>query len=588
MQDEKNIKLKNIRHSCAHLLASAVIEIYPQVLPTIGPATEDGFYYDFDFGLAKLSANELTKIENKMRELVKNWNSFEKKVVSTDEARQHFANNAYKVEIINDLDSSKGDSKKDEITFYKSGDFVDLCRGGHVDNPRNLLRHFKLLSIAGAYWRGNEKNKMLTRIYGTAFETSEELDNHLKMLEEAKKRDHKKLGVELDLFTFSDYVGSGLPMYTPRGALLRKILNNYIERLQSQDGYTEVWTPQIAKAELFKLSGHYEKYKDDMFVVKSHYSNDEMFLKPMNCPQHTQIYASRPRSYRDLPLRFTDFAMLYRDEKPGQLNGLARVRSFSQDDCHVFCREDQVDEEVDKMLEMTRKAMGTFGFEYRYRLSTRGANDMANYLGPVEVWEKVEEWAVKIMKRNKIDYYNGPGEASFYAPKMDLMAVDALGREWQLSTIQIDFVQPARFGLTYKDSDGKDKPVVMIHRAILGSVERLMMILIEHYNGLFPLWLAPSQIVMLPISENHVITANEMAQKLRIAGVRADVDASAKTIGAKIRLQTLQKVPYMGIIGDKEVESGCVSVRDRSGNDLGQIDIDKLIQKLVNQIENHT
>ena len=581
--NDKVSDLPNLRHSFAHLLAAAVTTLYPDTLPTIGPSTDDGFYYDFDFGNVKISESDLEKIEQKMREIVKSWSAFEKIDVSADEANKKFANNPYKLELIKEIID-----KKEPITFYKSGEFVDLCRGGHTDDAKSVMKHFKLMSIAGAYWRGSEKNKMLTRIYGTAFATKEELENYLKMLEEAKRRDHRKLGVELDLFTFSEYVGGGLPLYTPRGAYLRKTLNDYVEKIQSLEGYEQVWTPQIAKAELYKKSGHYDKYHEDMFLVKSHYTEDEMYLKPMNCPQHTQIYASKPRSYRDLPIRLTDFAMLYRDEKPGQLNGLARVRSFSQDDCHVFCREDQVDAEIDKMLVMTKKVMATFGFKYKYRLSTRDPAHPEKYLGDPATWDKVEKWAVEIMKRNNIEYYDGPGEASFYAPKMDLMATDALGREWQLSTVQIDYVQPSRFGLTYTDKDGQDKPVVMIHRAILGSAERLMMILIEHYAGAFPLWLAPVQISLLPIADRHFEYAQKVAQELKAKGLRVEVDETAKTIGAKIRAHTLQKVPFMGIIGDKEIESSGVSVRSRDGKDQGTLNIEALTQKLVSQIENHT
>src|SRR3989344_3699376 len=413
----------------------------PNAKPTVGPPIEEVFYYDFDFE-TPISENDLMKIDQKMRELVKKWVSVEKIEVSKNEALKKYKGNKYKQELINEF-SEEGK----QITFYKSGDFIDLCRGGHVENPSQEIKHFKLLSIAGAYWRGSEKNKMLTRIYGTAFKSKADLDNFLTMKEEAKKRDHKKLGKELDLFTFSDLVGSGLPLYTPKGALLRRLLTEYLEEIQSKEGYSQVWTPQLAKAELFKKSGHYDKFKDDMFIVKSHYSDEEMFLKPMNCPQHTQIYASKSRSYRDLPIRYTDFAMLYRDEQPGQLNGLTRLRAFSQDDCHVFCREDQVNDEIDKMLMMTKKVMSTFGFKYRYRLSTRDPKHPEKYFGDLKTWDKVEKWAEKIMKRNNIDYFDGPGEATFYAPKMDLMATDALGREWQLSTVQIDFVQPARFEL---------------------------------------------------------------------------------------------------------------------------------------------
>ncbi|KKR51910.1 MAG: Threonine-tRNA ligase, partial [Candidatus Woesebacteria bacterium GW2011_GWD2_40_19] len=458
------MELEHLRHSCSHLMAAAIGQLWPKAKPTLGPAIENGFYYDFDFGEAKIAESDFEKIEEKMHEIVKGWREFEKIEITKEQALKDFKGNEYKEELINDLADG-------QITYYKSGSFSDLCKGGHVENPSEDLKFFKLLSVAGAYWRGNEKNKMLTRIYGTIFPTQKELDDFIAMKEEAKKRDHRKLGKEMDLFTFSELVGSGLPLYTPKGALMRRLVNEYVESVQSLQGYSQVWTPQIAKADLFKTSGHYDKYKDSMFRVFSNYSDEEFYLKPMNCPQHTQIYASKPRSYKDLPIRLTDFAMLYRDEKPGELSGLARVRAFSQDDCHIFCREDQVDEEVDRALAMTKEIMKTFGLSYKYRLSTRDQEHPEKYIGDPKIWDKTEKWAEEIMKRNNIEYFDGPGEAAFYAPKMDLIAKDSLGREWQLSTVQIDYFLPERFNLTYIDSDGKEKRPVMIHRAIVGSPE---------------------------------------------------------------------------------------------------------------------
>jgi threonyl-tRNA synthetase len=444
---------------------------------------------------------------------------------------------------------------------------------------------WKLDRVAGAYWRGDEKNKMLTRIYGLAFETKEALDAYVLQQEEAKKRDHRKLGKELDLFTFSSHIGSGLPLYTPKGALIRKLLNDYIEELQTKEGYTQVWTPQIAKAELFKISGHYNKYKDSMFKVVSNYSDEEFFLKPMNCPQHTQIYTSQPRSYRDLPLRYSDFAMLYRDEQPGELNGLARVRSFSQDDCHIFCREDQVDYEVDIALNMTKKVMETFGFKYRYRLSTRDPNKLDSYLGDPQTWNRVEKWAEDIMKRNEIEYFDGPGEAAFYAPKMDLLVTDALGREWQLSTVQIDFVMPERFDLTYTDKDGKEKRPVMLHRAIIGSPERFIMILIENYAGNFPLWLSPVQVKVIPVRTNHNEYAKEIYNLLHEKNIRVVLDDEDKNLGGKVRDAKNQKMPYWIVIGDKEIEAGKVTLESRDSGQLGQISKEELVSKLLEEIK---
>ncbi|MFH1244514.1 MAG: threonine--tRNA ligase, partial [bacterium] len=424
---------------------------------------------------------------------------------------------------------------------------------------------------------------MLTRIYGTAFATQAELDKYLWQIEEAKKRDHRKLGRELDLFAFSDLVGAGLPLYTPRGSFLRRTITDFIESVQSKLAYTQVWTPQIAKAELFKTSGHYDKYKGDMFRVVSNYSDEEFFLKPMNCPQHAEIYKSRPRSYRDLPLRLTDFAMLYRDEKPGELNGLARVRAFSQDDCHVYCREDQVDFEVDQMLTMIKQVMDTFGFKYRYRLSTRDPAHPEKYLGDPKIWNKLEAWAVKIMERNHIEYFDGPGEAAFYGPKMDLMATDALGREWQLSTVQIDYVQPVRFDLEYTAIDGSRQRPVTLHRAIAGSPERLIGILIEHYAGAFPLWLSPTQLTLLPISEHELEFTQKLAESLTQAGFRVEVDESANTLGKKMVRAREWKVPYLAIIGKKEVETNTITLKNRSGEQI-TLTLEECITKLKQEV----
>jgi threonyl-tRNA synthetase len=573
------MEFENLRHSCSHLLAAAAMELWPKAKLTLGPAIEDGFYYDIDFGDTKISEEDFPKIEQKMHELVKNWKGFEKHEVTKDEALKEFKGNEYKEELIEEH------SKEGKLTVYQSGEFRDLCRGGHVDNPSEDLKYFKLLTVAGAYWRGSEKNKMLTRIYGTVFPTQKELDDYLSLQEEAKKRDHRKLGKELDLFTFSELVGSGLPLYTPKGALLRRLINEYVESVQSVQGYTQVWTPQIAKAELFKTSGHYDKYKDSMFRVVSNYSEEEFFLKPMNCPQHTQIYASKPRSYKDLPIRLTDFAMLYRDEKPGELSGLARVRAFSTDDCHTFCREDQVDFEVDTELAMTKEIMQTFGLSYKYRLSTHDPKHPEKYIGDPKIWDKTEKWAVEIMKRNKIEYFDGPGEAAFYAPKMDLIARDSLGREWQLSTVQIDYFLPERFKLTYIDSDGKEKRPVMIHRAILGSSERFLMVLIEHFAGNFPTWLTPIQVKILPITDKQLDYAKNVEIALKNSGIRVELDDRNETLQAKIRSAQMEKVAYMFIVGGREEEAKTVAVRKRNGEDLGPKDLDDFINALKKEID---
>ncbi len=568
--------LDQLRHSAAHLLAAAVMELYPDAKRTIGPSIENGFYYDFDN--LKIAETDFPKIEKVMRKLATTWKEFEKNELSVDEVKKEFKDNEYKIELIEEH-AGAGEA----LTVYQSGKFRDLCRGGHVEHPNTDLKFFKLLTVAGAYWRGDEKNKMLTRIYGTAFYSQEELDTYVTQLAEAKKRDHRKLGRELDLFSFSDMVGSGMPLYSPKGAMVRRLLNGFVEDLQSEQDYTQVHTPQIAKAELFKKSGHYDKYKDDMFRVVSNYSKEEFFLKPMNCPQHTQIYACQPRSYKDLPLRLSDFAMLYRDEKPGELNGLARVRSFSTDDAHIFCREDQVDHEVDIALNMTKKIMETFGFKYRYRLSTRDPKHPEKYLGDPKIWDKLESWAVRIMQRNNIEYYDGPGEAAFYGPKMDLMATDALGREWQLSTVQIDMVQPDRFELEYTDSDGTKKRPVMIHRAILGSSERAMMVLIEHYAGAFPIWLSPIQVALLPISQHELEYVKTVALALKKEGIRVEIDESANTLGKKMVRARDQKVPYMAIMGKQEVENKTITLKNRAGEQI-TLNLDETIAKLKQEI----
>lgn len=578
LMTDKEKELWALRHTAEHVLHTALQNLYPKLKKAMGPATKDGFYNDFELD-EKISEENFPKIEKEMQRLVDLNFPMIQEYISVKEAKNIFKDNPYKLEWINDIEK-----RGEKISTYKMGNQeVDLCSGPHVAST-GKVKAFKLLSVAGAYWHGDEKNKMLTRIYGTCFESKVELDKYLNQIEEAKKRDHRKIGKELDLFSFSDLVGGGLPLYSPKGALLRGLINAHVEEVQSKQGYKQVWTPQIAKAELFKTSGHYDKYKTDMFRVVSNYSDEEFYLKPMNCPQHTQIYASKPRSYKDLPLRYTDFAMLYRDEKPGELSGLARVRAFSQDDCHVFCMESQVDEEADRALTMTKEIMKVYGFKYRYRLSTRDPKQPKKYLGNPKTWEKVEKWAVKIMQRNKIEYYDGPGEAAFYAPKMDLMATDSLGREWQLSTLQIDFFLPERFSLTYMDKDGKEKRPVMLHRAIIGSSERFLMILIEHFAGNFPLWLSPVQIQVLPITEKVIDYSNKVTEKFLENGLRVELNIDGEPLGAKIRKAQIEKVPYMVIIGEREEKEGKISVRTRSGKDLGQMDLDKFIKDLNQEI----
>lgn len=578
MSNQNLDHLSALRHSAEHVLTQAMIRLYGQdkFYLAMGPATDDGFYFDFEpLNNFKVTEADFPKIEIEMQKIIQENLPIVRSELTIDQAKKMFADNPYKLEWLDSITN-----RNEIISIYQTGqEFTDLCAGPHVNSTAEI-KAFKLLSIAGAYWHGDEKNKMLTRIYGTAFETKEELDNFLHQINEAQKRDHRKLGKELGLFTFSDLIGSGLPLYTPKGAFIRLTVNNYVESVQIKQGYTQVWTPQIAKAKLFQVSGHYDKYKDNMFRVVSNYSDEEFFLKPMNCPQHTQIYASQAHSYRDLPLRYADFAMLYRDEKPGELNGLARVRAFSQDDCHIFCTEDQVDQEIDTALKMTQEIMATFGLKYKYRLSTRDPEHPEKYLGDPQTWDKVEKWAVEIMNRNHIEYFDGPGEAAFYAPKMDLIATDALGREWQLSTVQIDFVMPQRFGLEYTAADGTKKSPVMIHRAIVGSPERFLMIMLEHFAGAFPLWLSPVQVKLIPITDAQHEFARQLFHQLEEQGIRTEIDDRPEKMQAKIRYAQLEKIPFMLIIGQREVESNSVAVRQRDGQDLGAIKINEFLSQI--------
>ena len=574
-----NDKLSSLRHSTAHLLAAAMLELYPETKLTIGPAIETGFYYDFDLGEQKITDADFPKIEKKMAEILKTWSTFSHREVTETEAKKIYKNNPYKLDLIDGIVE-----RGEKITLYKVGDFEDLCRGGHSEEPKKDIGAFKLLSIAGAYWRGDEKNKMLTRIYGTAFPTKKELDDYLEMLEEAKKRDHRKLAQELDLIVFSDLVGSGLPLYTPKGAILRNEVYNFSRKLNKKIDYQETAMPSVNRAELFKVSGHYDKYKDDMFEVRSHYSKEEFFLKPMNCPQHCVIFGSRGRSYRELPLRFSDFSVLYRDEKPGEINGLFRSRAFTQDDGHCFCTEEQIGEEFQKVLGVVDEALKAYGFTYWIRLSLRDPEHKEKYLGDDAVWEKAETKLRSIVEQSKLPYKEGLGEAAIYGPKLDFMAKDSLGREWQISTIQLDMIMPVRFGLVYTDQDGSQKAPFMIHRAIIGS-ERFIAILIEHFAGKFPVWLSPVQVTLIPIADRHIEFTEKAAKLLKDAGIRVETDIRSERLQAKIRDATLQKVPFMGIIGDKEVTDEVISIRKRNGEDLGQLKIASFLKQLLQEID---
>lgn len=568
------------RHSLAHLLAAAVKELYPDAKATIGPAIENGFYYDFDFS-SPISEADLPKIEKKMKEILPSWKSFEGKEVSFKEAREYWKDNEYKIELINELEE-----KQEKITFYTSGNFIDLCRGGHIENPSKEIDNgsFELSRIAGAYWRGDEKNKMLTRIYGLAFESKEKLEEYLVLQEEAKKRDHRKLGKELKLFTISDLVGAGLPMMQPNGMILRKAIEDYLWDLHKDRGYDRVWTPHLAKKDLYETSGHAAKFGEELFRVKG--GDEEFFMKPMNCPHHMQIFADNQFSYRDMPVRYFEPATVYRYEKAGQLSGLTRVRSITQDDGHLFCRVTQITEEVGTIVQIIKEFYTTFNMmkDYWVRLSVRG-DDRSKYLGEDNVWEKAEAALEKAAKENELNYKRVEGEAAFYGPKLDFMFKDAIGREWQLATIQCDFNLPERFKLEFTNEKGEKERPVVIHRAISGALERFMALLIEHYAGVFPLWLSPVQVKVIPVRESHNGYAQDIHKLLRENNIRAEADLADENLGKKVREAKNQKIPYWIVIGDKEVESGNLILESREGLKTEALSTEKLLELLQKQIK---
>ncbi len=559
-------------------MAAAVVELWPKAKPTLGPAIENGFYYDFDFGDVKISEEDFPKIEEKMHEIAKTWKDFEKIEVSKEQALKDYKDNEYKEELIRDLEG--------KITYYKSGNFSDLCRGGHVENPSEELKHFKLLSVAGAYWRGSEKNKMLTRIYGTVFPTQKELDEFIVLKEEAKKRDHRRLGRELDLYLLTDEVGPGLLILKPKGSVIRREIEQLITSEQTKRGYEHVYTPHIGRKQLWKTSGHWDLYRDKMYPSMK-IDDDEYLIKPMNCPFHMMIYKSQPRSYRELPVRIAEIATVYRYEKPGELSGMLRVRHITQDDAHIFCRENQVVDEFIGVFDYMSFLLKTFGLDnYYFRLGLRSPKE--KYLGNDKVWEKAEKEIVKAIEKKGLDYVKSEGDAAFYGPKLDVVIRDALGREWQCGTIQIDFMLPERFGLEYINEKGEIERPVLIHRAPLGSMERFMAILIENYNGNFPTWLTPVQVKVLPITEKHLGYAKEVVEKLKDAGIRVELDERNVRLQAKIRDAQMEKVAYMFIVGDKEIEAKAVAVRKRNGEDLGSKDLEDFIKTLRLEIDNKT
>lgn len=582
---EKN--LDNLRHTASHLLAAAVLDLYPAALHTIGPVIENGFYYDFEFK-HPISEKDLPKIEKKMQQLVKTWEKMEAKEITETEVKEIYAKNPYKLELIKELLTAK-----EKITFYQSGDFVDLCRGGHLQNPKQELKHFKLLSIAGAYWRGDEKNKMLTRIYGTAFYTEKELKDYLWQTEEAKKRDHRKLGKFLGLFVIDETIGKGLPMLAPKGAIIRQEIEKYEAELEKQAGFERVYTPHIARSELYKKTGHWQHYRETMYEAFG-IDNEEYVLKPMNCPHHYAIYSANPKSYKDLPVRLTEPGTCYRYEKSGEVSGLLRVRALTIDDSHILMQEDQIEAEFKLCIEMVAKMFKAFGLkDYYVRVSLADPTDAVKYIADSATWQKAGDKLIKIVKDNNLEYQVTKGEASFYGPKLDYMVKDSLGRQWQMSTLQLDLFMAKRLNLVYTDEDGQLKHPVILHRGLTGSLERTLGILIEHYAGAFPLWLSPVQVALLPVSEKFVDLTRKIEQKLQEAQLRTLLSAENKPLGARIREQSLQKTPYLCIIGDKEQQLSqnkeyYVSVRTRDNQDLGQQPLSEFIKALKSIIEKKT
>ncbi len=583
-------RLYRIRHSAAHVMAQAVMEMFPEAKIAIGPPIENGFYYDFDLPRS-LTPDDLKKIEKRMRKILAGKHAFVKRVVTADEAREIFKDQPYKLELIDDLEKGETDehgnplTEKPEISVYQHDKFIDLCRGPHVENTSEIHpAAVKLLSVAGAYWRGDEKRPMLQRIYGTAWETPEQLKEYLWRLEEAKKRDHRKLGKELGLFYFAEEVGPGVPLFTPKGEILRHLMESYVREVQTRYGYQHVWTGHIVKQDLYEKSGHLANYADSMFPPMVD-GNNVYRLKPMNCPSHMTLYKVMGRhSYRELPLRFAEFATLYRYEKTGELSGLTRVRALTQDDCHIFCTEEQIEEEFSLALQLIKEVLGRYRFtDYRVRLSLRGEG--GKYVQDDEKWTKAEAALRAALDANGVDYFEATGEAAFYGPKADFMAKDVLGREWQLSTIQVDFIQPARLGLTYIGEDNQEHTPVVLHRAVTGTTERFLGVLIEHYAGAFPVWLSPVQAVLIPIADRHLPYCREVAGKLKAEGLRVEVDDGSERMNAKIRKAQKQKVPYMLIVGDREVENGQVAVRLRSGENLGALSLEGFLTKAREDIE---
>lgn len=585
-------ELKSMRHSLAHIMAQAVQRLWPQAKFGVGPAIDNGFYYDIYLDGATISEDSLPKIEKEMRKIISANYPFERRDVAIDEAIDWAKENQqnFKIELLNDLKRSgttvaselsgedigstdEAPSKVKTVSLYSQGDYVDLCRGGHVDST-GKVGAFKLTKVAGAYWRGNENNLQMQRIYGVAFATQEELDEYLEKIEIAKQRDHRKLGRDLDLYTTSPLVGVGLPLFTPRGTILREVVSQYSNQLRQKFGFEKVWTPHITKKDLYEKSGHWAKFGEELFLVKSQETSDEMALKPMNCPHHTQIFASRPRSYRDMPVRYLETTTDYRDEKTGELGGLNRVRSLTQDDSHVFCRPDQIEEEINNLLSAARELYESIDMKLRVRLSYRDDSD--SYLGNIDLWNSAQGQLKSAVERVDLDYFEQEGEAAFYGPKIDFMATDAIGREHQVATVQLDFVQPQRFGLEYVGVDGNPTAPVMIHCALLGSIERFLSVFIEHTGGWFPFWAAPEQVRILTINDSvlgyvdkitTILSETILMRPVKYNDVRFTSDLRNESLGKKIREATSMKIPVQLIVGPKDMEVGEVSIRTQAGEE---------------------
>jgi len=600
---EKEDKLYKMRHSLAHLTAAAVKELWPTAKFGVGPVVKDGFYYDIDLGDVTISEADFSKIEKRMKKLIAKDQKFERLEKNVDEAIAWAKENnqPYKVELLNDLkragttvakdlDSKElgleitDGSKIEKVSFYKNGDFVDLCRGPHVNSTKEIGA-FKLMRVAGAYWRGNENNPQMQRLYGVAFETQEELDTYLKNLEEAKMRDHRKLGKELDLYTFSNLVGSGLPLFTPRGTALRDVLAKYSNQLRKKFGFESVWTPHITKNDLYKKSGHWAKFSEELFLVKSQETKDEFVMKPMNCPHHAQIYVSSSRSYKDMPIRFLETTTDYRDEKTGELGGLNRVRALTQDDSHIFCRKDQIEQEIQQLLSAAGELYSQVGMKLTVRLSYRDDSD--SYIGDLKLWESAQNQLKSAVEKNDLEYYEQEGEAAFYGPKIDFMAEDSIGRLHQVATVQLDFVQPERFELEYINQESLPERPVMIHCALLGSVERFMSVFIEHTAGWFPFWSAPEQIRILTINDTvadyvkkitDLLESNVLMEPVRYNEFRFSVDNRNESLGKKIREATTKKIPVQIIVGPKDQANNEVSIRTREKEE--KVKLDSLIDYL--------